>query len=60
MHHVLDRPRDAADRTGLGMAGVVFYGVLWAAAGNDIIAERLEALEPAADAKEPHGIAGPR
>ncbi|XVQ14403.1 cytochrome bc1 complex cytochrome b subunit [Spirillospora sp. CA-255316] len=40
VHHVLDRPRDAATRTGLGVAGIVFYGVLWAAAGNDIIAER--------------------
>jgi ubiquinol-cytochrome c reductase cytochrome b subunit len=40
IHHVLDRPRDAATRTGLGAAGIVFYGVLWAAAGNDVIADR--------------------
>ncbi|MFC9977649.1 cytochrome bc complex cytochrome b subunit [Spirillospora sp. NPDC127200] len=39
VHHVLDRPRDAANRTALGMAGVVFYSVLWAAAGNDVLAE---------------------
>ncbi|WP_067825351.1 cytochrome bc1 complex cytochrome b subunit [Actinomadura kijaniata] len=39
VHHVLDRPRDAADRTALGVAGIVFYGVLWAAGGNDVIAE---------------------
>ncbi|MEU5883421.1 ubiquinol-cytochrome c reductase cytochrome b subunit [Spirillospora sp. NPDC047279] len=39
MHHVLDRPRDAATRTGIGAGGIVFYAVLWAAAGNDIIAE---------------------
>ncbi|HEU5025884.1 MAG TPA: ubiquinol-cytochrome c reductase cytochrome b subunit [Spirillospora sp.] len=42
VHHVLDRPRDAATRTGLGAAGIVFYGVLWAAAGNDVIADRFE------------------
>ncbi|KAB2387928.1 cytochrome bc1 complex cytochrome b subunit [Actinomadura montaniterrae] len=42
IHHVLDRPRDAATRTGLGAAGIVFYGVLWAAAGNDVIADRFE------------------
>ncbi|MBD2895197.1 ubiquinol-cytochrome c reductase cytochrome b subunit [Spirillospora sp. NPDC000708] len=41
-HHVLDRPRDAATRTGLGAAGIVFYGVLWAAAGNDVIADRFD------------------
>ncbi|SNS88178.1 menaquinol-cytochrome c reductase cytochrome b subunit precursor [Actinomadura meyerae] len=40
VHHVLDRPRDAATRTGVGVAGIVFYGVLWAAAGNDVIADR--------------------
>ncbi|TYB40036.1 cytochrome b [Actinomadura chibensis] len=40
VHHVLDRPRDAATRTGLGAAGIAFYGVLWAAAGNDVIADR--------------------
>ncbi|MGK5555803.1 cytochrome bc1 complex cytochrome b subunit [Actinomadura kijaniata] len=39
VHHVLDRPRDAADRTALGVAGIVFYGVLWAAGGNDVIAK---------------------
>ncbi|WP_131763766.1 cytochrome bc1 complex cytochrome b subunit, partial [Actinomadura fibrosa] len=38
VHHVLDRPRDAATRAGLGAAGAAFYGVLWAAAGNDVIA----------------------
>ncbi|WP_243726107.1 cytochrome b N-terminal domain-containing protein [Actinomadura rubrisoli] len=40
LHHVLDRPRDTATRTGLGAAGIAFYGVLWAAAGNDVIADR--------------------
>ncbi|MQA85204.1 MAG: ubiquinol-cytochrome c reductase cytochrome b subunit [Streptosporangiales bacterium] len=37
-HQLLDRPRNAPTRTGFGMAGVVFYGVLWAAAGNDLFA----------------------
>ncbi len=35
--HILDRPRNAATRTGLGVAAIVFYGVLWAAAGSDTI-----------------------
>jgi len=39
--HVMDRPRDAAARTGLGAAGITFYGVLWAAAANDQIAYHL-------------------
>jgi ubiquinol-cytochrome c reductase cytochrome b subunit len=33
-----DRPRDAATRTAVGVAGITFYGVLWAAAANDQIA----------------------
>jgi ubiquinol-cytochrome c reductase cytochrome b subunit len=37
-HHLLDRPRQAPTRTGLGVAGLVFVGVLWAAGGADIIA----------------------
>ncbi|MFI0353777.1 cytochrome bc complex cytochrome b subunit [Actinomadura sp. 9N407] len=39
LHHVLDRPRDHAFRTGLGAAGIAFYGLLWAAAANDQIAD---------------------
>jgi ubiquinol-cytochrome c reductase cytochrome b subunit len=39
---VLDRPRDAATRTGLGAAGITFYGLLWAAAANDQIAYHLQ------------------
>jgi ubiquinol-cytochrome c reductase cytochrome b subunit len=35
LHHVLDRPRDAATRTAVGAAGITFYGLLWAAAAND-------------------------
>lgn len=37
-HHTLDRPRNVASRTGVGVAGIVFYGVLWGAASADIIA----------------------
>ncbi|RVX38471.1 menaquinol-cytochrome c reductase cytochrome b subunit precursor [Nonomuraea polychroma] len=38
IHHLLDRPREAPNRLGLGIAGVVYYGVLWMAGGNDLIA----------------------
>lgn len=37
-HHILDRPRNTTVRTSIGVAGVIFYGVLWAAGGADIIA----------------------
>ncbi|MET9417352.1 ubiquinol-cytochrome c reductase cytochrome b subunit [Streptomyces klenkii] len=37
-HHLADRPRNQAARTALGVAGVVFYAVLLAAGGNDVIA----------------------
>jgi ubiquinol-cytochrome c reductase cytochrome b subunit len=40
-HHVNDRPRNAPVRTGIGMAAVVFYGVLWAEGANDVIADKL-------------------
>jgi ubiquinol-cytochrome c reductase cytochrome b subunit len=40
-HHTLDRPRNAPTRTGIGMAGITFYGLLWAAGGNDVIANTL-------------------
>ncbi|MER6812278.1 ubiquinol-cytochrome c reductase cytochrome b subunit [Spirillospora sp. NPDC000708] len=42
IHHLLDRPRDVPARTGIGMAGVVFFGGLWAAGGNDVIADRFD------------------
>jgi ubiquinol-cytochrome c reductase cytochrome b subunit len=42
LHNVLDRPRNAPARTGIGMAVVVFYGVLWAEGANDVIADRLQ------------------
>lgn len=37
-HHLLDRPRNVATRTGIGVAGIVFYGVLWAAGSIDLAA----------------------
>jgi ubiquinol-cytochrome c reductase cytochrome b subunit len=37
-HHILDRPRNAPTRTGIGVAGVIFYCVMWAAASSDLIA----------------------
>jgi ubiquinol-cytochrome c reductase cytochrome b subunit len=40
-HHVLDRPRNAPTRTGLGVMALVFYFILFFAAGNDLIAIKL-------------------
>ncbi|WP_341974389.1 cytochrome bc complex cytochrome b subunit [Microbacterium sp. LWO13-1.2] len=37
-HHIAQRPRNAATRTAIGAAGVIFYAVLWAAASSDLIA----------------------
>jgi ubiquinol-cytochrome c reductase cytochrome b subunit len=36
-HHLLDRPRNAPSRTAIGVAGIVFYGVLWGAASTDLV-----------------------
>jgi ubiquinol-cytochrome c reductase cytochrome b subunit len=41
-HHVNDRPRNAPVRTGVGVAAVCFYGVLWAEGANDVIANALQ------------------
>lgn len=41
-HHLLDRPRNNPTRTGLGMAALTAYGVLMFAAGNDIMAIKLQ------------------
>lgn len=41
-HHILDRPRNAPTRTGIGAAGVTFYGMLWAASSTDIIATHFQ------------------
>jgi len=40
-HHLLDRPRNAPTRTGLGMMAISFYLILFFAAGNDLIAIKL-------------------
>src|SRR6185436_6748166 len=37
-HHLLQRPRDVPTRTATMVALMTFYGLLWAAGGNDIIA----------------------
>lgn len=37
-HQRLVRPRTTPTRTGIGVAGMVFYGVLWIAAGSDVMA----------------------
>ena len=37
-HHLLERPRNAPVRTGIGMAGITAYTVFMFAAGNDIMA----------------------
>ncbi len=39
-HHLLDRPRNAATRTALGVAGMTWYAMFWIAGGNDIIATK--------------------
>jgi len=37
-HHLLDRPRNAPVRTGIGVMAITSYCVMWAAAGNDLMA----------------------
>lgn len=39
-HHILDRPRNTPTRTAIGVAGIVFYGVLWGAASADLISSQ--------------------
>ncbi|UOE44282.1 cytochrome bc1 complex cytochrome b subunit [Agromyces larvae] len=41
-HHLLDRPRNAPGRTGIGVAAIVFYGALWGAASADLIATHFQ------------------
>jgi ubiquinol-cytochrome c reductase cytochrome b subunit len=40
-HHLLDRPRNAPTRTGLGVMAITFYLLLLVSGGNDIIASQL-------------------
>jgi ubiquinol-cytochrome c reductase cytochrome b subunit len=42
IHHFADRPRNAPFRTSVGMATVAFYGLLWLAGGNDVLADRFK------------------
>ena len=42
-HHLLQRPRNAPTRTAVMVALMTFYGLAWAAGGNDIIAIKLDA-----------------
>jgi len=44
-HHILDRPRNAPVRTAMGVAAIIFYSVLFAAGGTDIIATTVNASE---------------
>lgn len=37
-HHLLQRPRNAPTRTAVMVSLMTFYGLMWAAGGNDIIA----------------------
>ena len=37
-HHLLQRPRNAPNRTATMVALMTFYGILWGAGGNDILA----------------------
>jgi ubiquinol-cytochrome c reductase cytochrome b subunit len=41
-HNLLDRPRDAPGRTGLGAAVLAFYTVLFVAGSNDVLAGVLQ------------------
>jgi ubiquinol-cytochrome c reductase cytochrome b subunit len=40
-HHLLRRPRNAPTSTAIMVALMTFYGLMWAAGGNDIIAIKL-------------------
>ncbi len=44
-HHLLDRPRDAPVRTAMGVAAIVFYTVLFAAGGTDVLAVTVNVSE---------------
>ncbi|MDE0775072.1 MAG: ubiquinol-cytochrome c reductase cytochrome b subunit [Nocardioides sp.] len=41
-HHLLERPRNAPTRTAVMVSLMTFYGLAWAAGGNDIIAIKLD------------------
>jgi ubiquinol-cytochrome c reductase cytochrome b subunit len=37
-HNLLERPRNTATRTAIGVAGLTFYGALWGAGSADLVA----------------------
>ena len=41
-HHLLQRPREAPTRTAVFVALMTFYGLTWAAGGNDILAIKFD------------------
>ncbi len=41
-HHLLQRPRNAPTRTGIGVAAIVFYGTLWIAGSADVISTHFD------------------
>ena len=41
-HNINDRPRNAPARTGVGVAAVCFYGILWAEGANDVLADQFQ------------------
>src|SRR5215211_7784528 len=41
-HHLLDRPRNNPTRTGLGVAAMTWFGMLWLGGGNDVIASQFD------------------
>jgi ubiquinol-cytochrome c reductase cytochrome b subunit len=41
-HHINDRPRNAPVRTGIGVAVVVAYGIMWAEGANDVLANQFD------------------
>ena len=41
-HHINDRPRNAPVRTGIGVAGVCGYGILWLEGANDVLANTFQ------------------
>jgi ubiquinol-cytochrome c reductase cytochrome b subunit len=46
-HNICDRPRDAPVRTGMGVAAIAFYVMLFVAGGTDVIASTLNVSENA-------------
>ena len=41
-HNINDRPRNAPVRTGIGVAVMCFYAVLWLEGANDVLADRFD------------------